>query len=58
MPDITTTNLAMTPAWQDHLSPGAFVSFRFHCGGLSPEIGRRASASSSTPRNWSASASR
>ncbi|PYE83948.1 hypothetical protein [Pseudoroseicyclus aestuarii] len=29
MLDSTTTILAMTPAWQDHLSPGDIVSFRF-----------------------------
>ncbi|SES41042.1 hypothetical protein SAMN04490244_1188 [Tranquillimonas rosea] len=29
MLDTTTTILAMTPAWQDHLAPGDIVSFRF-----------------------------
>ncbi|WP_156799445.1 hypothetical protein [Oceanicola granulosus] len=29
MLDITDTTLAMTPAWQEHLSPGDIVSFEF-----------------------------
>ncbi|MFY0309419.1 hypothetical protein ACFMBG_05935 [Leisingera sp. D0M16] len=29
MLDSTQTTFAMTPAWQDHLSPGDIVSFRF-----------------------------
>lgn len=29
MLDTTSINLAMTPEWQDHLSPGDIVSFRF-----------------------------
>ncbi|UTH49556.1 hypothetical protein KBW81_07335 [Loktanella salsilacus] len=29
MLDTTALNLAMTPAWQEHLSPGDIVSFRF-----------------------------